>query len=79
MLQRITVDIDILQVELEWGSHQEEARPNHLLYRSSEPESAPSVCAHSSSEPIQSEMKTQSVLRLWSASAFVCGMKLMQT
>lgn len=67
MVQCIAADIDVLQVELEWDSHQEEARPNHLLYRSSETESSPLVCTRSWSEPIQSEI--ESVLRM---SAFVC-------
>ena len=43
MVQCIAADIDVLRLAPEWGSHQEEARPDHLLYRSSETESSPSA------------------------------------
>lgn len=59
MVQCIAVDIDILQVELEWGSLQEEALPNHVLYRSSETESSLSACECSKSGFIQSAMKIE--------------------
>lgn len=44
VVQCIAADIDVLRLALEWVSHQEEARPDHLLYRSSETESSPSAC-----------------------------------
>ena len=59
MVQCIAVDIDIWQVELEWGSLQEEALPNHLLYRSSETESSLSACVCSKGGLIQSAVKIE--------------------
>lgn len=82
MVQCIAVDTDILQAELEWCSHQEKARLNHLLYRSSERERERALPQHvqASKTGLFSLKRKQRNYSMSSAYKFidVCGKRLIQ-
>lgn len=80
MVQCIAVDTDILQAELEWCSHQEKARLDHLLYRSSERERALPQHVQASKTGLFSLKRKQRNHSMSSAYKFIdeCGKRLIQ-